>query len=95
LKNQTESDILVLPRRDIVQQRDGLFGVIPSVSGIFCVINELADTSTWRKAHAVIKNVFNSGHIMVTTVTRVAVKMVFASFGFNLFQLLTLRKQGI
>lgn len=48
-----------------------------------------------ERPFAVIKNVFKSGHTMVTTVPRVAVKMVFASFGFNLFQLLTLRKQGI
>jgi IS5 family transposase len=47
-----------------------------------------------ERPYAVIKNVFKSGHTMVTTVARIAVKMVFASFGFNLFQLLTLRKQG-
>jgi IS5 family transposase len=48
-----------------------------------------------ERPYAVIKNVFKSGHTRVTTVARVAVKMVFASFGFNLFQLLTLRKKGI
>lgn len=48
-----------------------------------------------ERPYAVIKNVFKAGHTMVTTVARVAVKMVFASFGFNLFQLLTLKKQGI
>jgi IS5 family transposase len=48
-----------------------------------------------ERPYAVIKNVFKSGHTMVTTVARVAVKMVFVSFGFNLFQLLTLRKKGI
>jgi IS5 family transposase len=48
-----------------------------------------------ERPYAVIKNVFKSGHIMVTTVARAAVKMVFASFGFNLFQLLTLKKQGV
>ncbi len=48
-----------------------------------------------ERPYAVIKNVFRSGHTMVTTVARVAVKMVFVSFGFNLFQLLTLKKQGI
>jgi IS5 family transposase len=48
-----------------------------------------------ERPYAVIKNVFKSGHTMVTTVARVAVKMVFASFGFNLFQLMALRKQGI
>ncbi len=47
-----------------------------------------------ERPYAVIKNLFKSGHTMVTTVSRVAVKMVFASFGFNLFQLSTLRKQG-
>lgn len=47
-----------------------------------------------ERPYAVIKNIFKSGHTMVTTIARVAVKMVFASFGFNLFQLLTLKKQG-
>jgi len=46
-----------------------------------------------ERHYAVIKNVFKSGHTMVTTVARVAVKMVFVSFGFNLFQLLTLKNQ--
>jgi IS5 family transposase len=48
-----------------------------------------------ERPYAVIKYVFKAGHTMVTTVARVAVKMVFASFGFDLFQLLTLKKQGI
>lgn len=48
-----------------------------------------------ERPYAVIKNVFKCGHTMVTTVSRVGVNMVFASFGFNLFQLLTLRKQWI
>lgn len=48
-----------------------------------------------ERPYAVIKNVFKSGHTRVTTVARVAVKMVFVSFGFNLFQLSTLRKKGI
>ena len=48
-----------------------------------------------ERPYAVIKNVFKCGRTMVTTVSRVGVKMVFASFGFNLYQLLTLRKQGI
>jgi IS5 family transposase len=48
-----------------------------------------------ERPYAVIKNVFKSSHVMVTTVGRTAVKMIFASFGFNLYQLLTLTKQGI
>jgi hypothetical protein len=32
---------------------------------------------------------------MVTTVTKIAVKMIFASFGFNLFQLLTQRNKEL
>jgi IS5 family transposase len=48
-----------------------------------------------ERPYVVIKKVFKSGHTRVTTVARVAVKMVFASFGFNLFQLITLRKKGM
>jgi IS5 family transposase len=48
-----------------------------------------------ERPYAVIKNVFKSAHTLVTTVARVGVKMVFASVGFNLYQLMTLRKQGI
>ncbi len=48
-----------------------------------------------ERPYAVIKNVFKSGHVMVTTVGRVYVKMMFASFGFNLYQLRTLKIQGV
>ena len=48
-----------------------------------------------ERHYAVIKNVFGSGHVRVTTVARVSVKMLFASFGFNLYQLCTLKKQGV
>ncbi|MDP6725503.1 MAG: IS5 family transposase [Arenicellales bacterium] len=43
-----------------------------------------------ERPFAVIKRVFGSGHVMVTTVARVRVKMVFACFCFNLVQLGTL-----
>ena len=48
-----------------------------------------------ERPYAVIKNVFKSGHVRVTTVARVHVKMIFAAFSFNLHQLLTLKKQGM
>ena len=48
-----------------------------------------------ERHYAVIKNVFKTGHVFVTTVDRVHVKMVFACLSFNLYQLLTLQKQGI
>lgn len=48
-----------------------------------------------ERPYAVIKNVFGSGHVRVTTVPRVGVKMMFASFCFNLYQLRTLKKQGV
>jgi len=48
-----------------------------------------------ERHYAVIKNVFKSSHTLVTTVSRVGIKMMFASFAFNLFQLCTLKKQGI
>jgi IS5 family transposase len=47
-----------------------------------------------ERHYAVMKGVINAGHVIVTTVPRVHVKMLFAAFGFNLYQLYTLRKQG-
>jgi len=43
-----------------------------------------------ERPFAVIKRVFGSGHVLVTTLPRVHVKMVFACFCFNLVQLGTL-----
>jgi transposase, IS5 family len=40
-----------------------------------------------ERPFAVIKRVFGSGHVLVTTLDRVRVKLVFACLGFNLFQL--------
>jgi IS5 family transposase len=51
--------------------------------------------SPGERPYAVIKNLFHSNHTRVTTVFRVYVKMVFASLSFNLYQLTTLRKQGV
>lgn len=48
-----------------------------------------------ERHYAVIKRVFNAGHVLVTTVPRVNVKMIFTAFGFDLYQLFTLRKQGV
>ena len=46
--------------------------------------------SPGERPFAVIKRVFNAGHVLVTTVKRVHVKMVFACLCFNLVQLGTL-----
>lgn len=43
-----------------------------------------------ERHYAVIKRVFKSGHVLVTTIARVRVKMMFACFCFNLYQLQTL-----
>ncbi len=43
-----------------------------------------------ERPFAVIKRMFNGGHVVVTTVERVRVKMVFACLCFNLVQLGTL-----
>ena len=40
-----------------------------------------------ERPFAVIRRVFNARHVLVTTVPRVHVKMVFACFCFNLVQL--------
>ena len=51
--------------------------------------------SKCERGYAVIKNVFGAGHVMVTTVKRVAVKMTMAAFNFNLYQLRTLKRQKV
>ena len=43
-----------------------------------------------ERPFAVLKRVFNAGHVLVTTVPRVHVKMIFACLCFNLVQLATL-----
>ena len=43
-----------------------------------------------ERSFAVIKRMFGSGHVLVTTLPRVHVKMVFACLCFNLVQLGTL-----
>jgi len=48
-----------------------------------------------ERHYAVIKRVFEAGHVLVTTVSRVNVKMIFTAVGFNLYQLCTLKKQGV
>ncbi|MEM2123818.1 MAG: transposase, partial [Methanolinea sp.] len=47
-----------------------------------------------ERVFAVIKRTFHCGHVLVTTVERVHVKNVFASFLFNLVQLATLKREG-
>ena len=51
--------------------------------------------SPGERPYAVIKNVFHSTHTRVTTVLMVHVKMLFAAFTFDLYQLVILRKQGV
>ena len=48
-----------------------------------------------ERPFAVIKNVFKSAHVMVTTVARTSVKMLFSCFSFNLYQLRTLKRKGL
>ena len=52
--------------------------------------------SPGERPFAVIKGPFRSGHVLVTTVARTGVKMLFACFGFNVYQLRTLAgKEGV
>ena len=51
--------------------------------------------SPGERPHAVIKRVFGSGRVLVTTVERVAVEMMVAAFAFNLYQLCTLKNARI
>jgi len=49
--------------------------------------------SKGERPYAVIKNVFDSGKVRVTTLGRVRVKNMFSAFCFNLYQLRTIEKQ--
>ena len=46
-----------------------------------------------ERHYAVIKRVFRAAHVMVTTIARVHVKMIFTAIAFNLLQLRTLKKR--
>ncbi len=48
-----------------------------------------------ERPFAIIKTVFKAAHVLVTSVERVNVKMVFTAIAFNLYQLRTLRKAGL
>jgi len=48
-----------------------------------------------ERPHAVLKRVFDSGRVLVTTIQRVCVKMMVATFTFNLYQLCTLKRANI
>lgn len=47
------------------------------------------------RVYSVVKEVFNAGKVLVTTVERVNVKMLMTAFCFNLRQLKTLKHKGI
>jgi IS5 family transposase len=51
--------------------------------------------SPGERPYAVIKTVFNAAYVRVTTVARVAVKMIFTAFAFDLYQLRTLKRQDV
>ena len=48
-----------------------------------------------ERPHAVIKRVFDSGRVLVTTVQRVHTKMMVVAFAFNLYQLCTLKNANV
>jgi len=46
----------------------------------------------WERPFAVIKNIFRSGHQLVTTIRRIHTKNLFSCFGYDLKQLITPQK---
>jgi IS5 family transposase len=48
-----------------------------------------------ERPFAVIRTVFKAAHMLVTTVKRVNVKMVFTAIAYYLYQLRTLHKAGV
>ena len=51
------------------------------------ILDRLRERCPGERPFAVIKRVFGSGHVLVTSLSRVRVKLVFACLGFNLLQL--------
>jgi IS5 family transposase len=51
--------------------------------------------SPGERPFSVIKRIFGAGRVLVTTVSRVSVKMVVTAFAFNLYQLCTLKNAKI
>ena len=47
-----------------------------------------------ERSYAVIKRIFNGGHVLVTTVKRAHIKNLFWTFSYNLIQLGTLKRRG-
>ena len=50
--------------------------------------------ASMESPYAVIKRIFKSAHIMVTTIKRVSVTMIFTAFSYNLLQLNTVKKKA-
>jgi IS5 family transposase len=48
-----------------------------------------------ERPFAVIRTVFRAAHVLVTTVRRVHVKLIFTAMAYNLYQLRTLRRAGV
>ena len=48
-----------------------------------------------ERPFAIIKTVFKAAHVLVTTVQRVSVKMVFTAIAYNLYQLRSLERAGL
>jgi IS5 family transposase len=51
--------------------------------------------SPGERPYAVIKTVFKAAHTMVTTITRVHAKMIFAAMSFNISLIRTFKHQGV
>ena len=104
--NVHDSKVDLSHRREVVYRDKGYFGVKPRgydatmkratrghpLSIRYKIRNKRINRkrAPGERPFAVIKRFFNAGHVLVTTVKRVHVKMVFACFCFNLLQLNTL-----
>ncbi|ADI74109.1 transposase IS4 family protein [Methanohalobium evestigatum Z-7303] len=91
-----------LSREDEVVYRDkGYFGTNPQGYDATMQREILRNSRisairvTGERVYAVTKGVFKAGTTLVTTMKRVNLKMLFTAFGFNLYQLSTLRSKGV
>jgi IS5 family transposase len=104
-----DSQVDLSERGEVVYRDRGYFGVAAkgydatmqrgTRAGPISVFERLRNLRISRRrapierVFAVLKRAFRAGHVMVTTVPRVKVKMMFSCICFNLMQVLTLRRQ--
>ena len=80
------------PLNELDKLRNRLISRLRSPGERPFAISLTSASESFDDSRNIIKRVFGAGHVLVTTVARVHVKMVFTAIAYNLFQLRTIGK---